>query len=146
MKKILFALSIFVLTTSCASSVNTTVSNGVYLPKYQYIVFGNEDSGDADLADIIMMVQNELSDLFIVASPLDAIGIIKERGYVLSPKISIKSEKWDGGHTYISISFYDYATNRMVAVVKSSGIGLSVSHDQEIALSAIKKELNRVFK
>ena len=93
-----------------------------------------------------MMVQNELSDLFIVASPLDAIGIIKERGYVLSPKISIKSEKWDGGHTYISISFYDYATNRMVAVVKSSGIGLSVSHDQEIALSAIKKELNRVIK
>ena len=58
----------------------------------------------------------------------------------------MKSEKWDGGHTYISISFYDYATNQSVAVVKSSGIGLTISHDQKLALSAIKKELDISFK
>ena len=50
------------------------------------------------------------------------------------------------GHTYISINLYDYETNQSIAVIKSSGIGLSISHDQQLAISAIKKELNKVFK
>jgi hypothetical protein len=65
--------------------------------------------------------------------------------YVLTPHINVKSEKWDGGHTYITITFYDYYTNQAVLVVKSSGIGMTVSHDQDIALGAIRKELQKVF-
>ena len=94
----------------------------------------------------IYIVQNELSEKLTVVSPTNAAAIISNGGKVLSPRISVKSEKWDGGHTYISISFFDYATNQSVAVVKSSGIGLSISHDQKLALSAIKKELNKTFK
>ena len=132
---------------SCASSRSTTtVSNGTSLSDYKYIVFGKEDDGDAELADILMMVQNELSDKLIVLSPVRANSLLVQGEKILSPRISVKSEKWDGGHTYISISFYDYYTNQSVAVVKSSGIGLSISHDQQLAFSAIKKELNKVFK
>ena len=47
--------------------------------------------------------------------------------------------------TYISISFYDYDTNQSIAVIKSSGIGWSISQDQKLAYKAIKKELDKVF-
>lgn len=147
---IIALLSVFSFTlsmVSCASSKSTTtLSNGKTLSDYKYIVFGNEDEGDAELADILMMVQNELSDKLIVVSPTRAQSLLNQGEKVLSPRISVKSEKWDGGHTYISISFYDFDTNQSVAVVKSSGIGLSISHDQKLAFSAIKKELNKAFK
>lgn len=150
MKKIVYTFSLITfisLMMSCASSKSTTtISNGITLSDYKYIVFGREDDGDAELADILMIVQNELSEKLTVVSPTNATAIISNGGKVLSPRISVKSEKWDGGHTYISISFFDYATNQSVAVVKSSGIGLSISHDQKLALSAIKKELNKTFK
>ena len=139
--------AIIAMSYSCASSKGTTtVSNGMSLTDYKYIVFGNEDNGDAELADILMMVQNELSDKLIILSPVNAQFMLNQRKKILTPRISIKSEKWNGGHTYISISFYDYETNRNVAVVKSSGIGYSISHNQQLAFSAIKKELNKVFK
>lgn len=44
------------------------------------------------------------------------------------------------------ISFYDYDTNQSVAVVKSSGIGMTISHDQKLAYKALKKELDKTFK
>ena len=53
-----------------------------------------------------------------------------------------------GGWTYLhfySINFYDYNTNQSVVVVKSSGIGLTIQHDQKIALKAISKKLSEVF-
>ena len=149
MKKIIYAFTLFLTLNlmSCASSRSTTtISNGISLSDYKYIVFGKEDDGDAELADILMMVQNELSDKLVVLSPIKANSLLAQGEKILSPRISVKSEKWDGGHTYISISFYDYDTNQSVAVVKSSGIGLSISHDQQLAFSAIKKELNKVFK
>jgi hypothetical protein len=150
MKKLIYSFVLFftlALMTSCASSRSTTtISNGISLSDYKYIVFGKEDDGDAELADILMMVQNELSGKLIVLSPVKALTLLEQGEKILSPRISVKSEKWDGGHTYISISFYDYDTNQSVAVVKSSGIGLSIAHDQQLAFSAIKKELNKVFK
>ena len=150
MKKFVYSLSLITfisLMMSCASSKSaTTISNGVTLSDYKYIVFGREDDGDAELADILMIVQNKLSEKLTVVSPANATAVISNGGKVLSPRISVKSEKWDGGHTYISISFFDYATNQSVAVVKSSGIGLSISHDQKLALSAIEKELDKTFK
>lgn len=93
-----------------------------------------------------MMVQNDISNKLQVVSASRAITLINEGEHVLSPKISVKTEKWDGGHTYISISFYDYETNQSVAVVKSSGIGLSISQDQKLAYKALKKELDKTFK
>jgi hypothetical protein len=144
-------INVFVLITalfgmsSCLSSKSTIISSGINLSDYKYIVFAKEDNGDAELADILMMVQNELSGKLEVLSPLKAQQLLEEGKKILSPRISVKSEKWDGGHTYISISFYDYDTNQSVAVVKSSGIGFSISQDQRLAFSAIKKELNKVF-
>ena len=143
-----FALFLIVIAfVSCVSSKGTTTfSNGTDITKYKYILFGKEDDGDAELADILMMVQNELSEKLTVVSDAKAIQLIAQGEYVLSPQINVKTEKWGGGHTYISISFYDADTNQNVAVVKSSGIGLSISHDQQLAFKAIKKELDKVFK
>ena len=46
--------------SSCASSKSTsTVLNGTDLSKYKYVVFGANSDGDAELEDIVMMVQNE---------------------------------------------------------------------------------------
>ena len=148
MKKTIYAFALsLTLLMSCASSKSTTtISNGIALSDYKYIVFGKEDDGDAELADILMMVQNELSNKLVVLSPIRAQSLLAQGEKILSPRISVKTEKWDGGHTYISISFYDFETNQSVAVVKSSGIGLSISQDQKLAFSAIKKELNKVFK
>lgn len=149
MKKIIlfFLLFFSVLVVSCVSSKSTTtVARGYDISQYQYVVFGGEDDGDAELADILMMVRNEISEKLQVVSADKATSLINQGERVLSPKINVKTEKWDGGHTYISISFYDYYTNQSVAVVKSSGIGWSISQDQELAYKAIKKELDKVFK
>lgn len=149
MKKFSFGLIAFIslLLLSCASSKSvTTQAKGNELSKYKYVVFGSEDKGDAELSDILLMVQNDISEKLQVVSPEKASSLIYQGESVLSPRISIKTEKWDGGHTYISISFYDYDTNQSVAVVKSSGIGLSISHDQKLAYKAIKKELDKTFR
>lgn len=58
----------------------------------------------------------------------------------------MKSEKWDGGHTYITICFYDYETNLTFAVLKSRGIGIFISQNQRLAYKAMKKELDKTFK
>lgn len=150
MKKYVFVLItafVSLLCLSCASSQSSTIiAKGNIISNYKFVVFGNSDEGDAELADIIMLVQNDISEKLQVVSPEKANILINQGEHVLSPKISVKSEKWDGGHTYISISFYDYDTNRNVAVVKSSGIGMSISEDQRLAYKAIKKELDKTFK
>ena len=125
-------VSVFV---SCASSKSTTtVLSGTDISKYKYVVFGTGDEGDAEFSEKLQVVSAEK------AKTLIAFG---EK--VASPKINVKTEKWDGGHTYISISFYDYDTNQSIAVIKSSGIGWSISQDQKLAYKAIKKELDKVF-
>lgn len=150
MKKLAFVLlAIFIslLFVSCASSQSaTTIAKGKDISIYKYVVFGSDDEGDAELADILMMVQNEISEKLQVVSPEKARLLINQGECILSPRINVKTEKWDGGHTYISISFYDYNTNQSVAVVKSSGIGMSISQDQKLAYKAIKKELDKTFK
>lgn len=148
MKKYIFFLIIINVSglMSCVSSKGTTtVSNGCDITQYKYVVFGSNDEGDAELADILMMVQNGISEKLQVVSAEKAKSLILVDEKVVSPKIYVKTEKWDGGHTYISISFYDYNTNRSIAVIKSSGIGWSISQDQKLAYKAIKKELDKVF-
>jgi hypothetical protein len=143
---LLFALISLLIVSCAASQSTTTIAKGNNVSNYKYVVFGSEDEGDAELADILMMVQNDISEKLQVVSPEKARILIRQGERVLSPRINVKTEKWDGGHTYISISFYDYDTNQSVAVVKSSGIGLSISQDQELAYKAIKKELDKTFK
>ena len=145
--RLFIVLFSFVVLFSCSSKALTTLATGVDISKYKYITYGelNRD-GDAELADIIMMVQNELSNKFVVLSPSSALDKIRNGEHVLTPRINVKTEKWDGGHTYITISFFDFATDQSIAVVKSSGIGMSISQDQRLAFSALRKELNRVFR
>lgn len=144
---ILYVLFSLLLVSCGTSKSTTTVSQGIDINDYKYVVYGPEDKdGAAELADILLIVQNELSGKMAVVSSNEAISLIDAGEKVISPRINVKSEKWDGGHTYITISFYDFNTNQLVAVVKSSGIGLTVSQDQKRALSAIKKELDKTFK
>lgn len=147
-KLILYAVFLLSLVmTSCASSSSvTTIANGNDLTQYKYVIFGSSEEGDAELNDISLIVQNEISNKLQVVSSEKALSLMSLGNKVLTPKINIKSEKWEGGYTYITISFYDFETSQMVAVVKSSGIGWSIAHDQKLALEAIKKELDKTFK
>ena len=52
----------------------------------------------------------------------------------------------DGSHYYITKTFYEDKTNQSIAVDKSRGIEISISHDQSIALGAIEKKINKLFK
>lgn len=133
-----------IILTSCSSKANLVVSNGVNISKYKYVSFGKEQSGDRELDDVMLLVQNEIANtklqpISLTYSPDDYLG------YTLTPHINVKSEKWDGGHTYITITFYDLLTDQSIAVIKSSGIGLSISQDQKLALGAIRKKLQSVF-
>lgn len=87
MKRILYFPLLLIITTlvSCASSKSTTtVSNGTDLSKYKYIVFGKEDDGDAELADILMMVQNELSGKLTVVSDAKAVQLIAQGAHSIA--------------------------------------------------------------
>jgi hypothetical protein len=141
-------ISIPVTLVSCASSKSSTVvANGLDLSKYKYVVFGDDDDkGDAELSDILMLVQNAISQKLQVVSSKQALALIHQGEGVLSPRINVKTEKWDGGHTFITINFFDFNTNQSVVILKSSGIGLSISQDQKLAYKAIMKELNKTFK
>ena len=93
---------------------------------------------------MLLLVQNEIANtklqpISLTYAPDDYLG------HTLTPHINVKSEKWDGGHTYTTITFYDLYTDQSVAVIKSSGIGMSISQDQKLALEAIRKKLQAVF-
>lgn len=77
-------VSVFV---SCASSKSTTtVLSGTDISKYKYVVFGTDDEGDAELADMLMMVQNEISEKLQVVSAEKAKTLIAFGEKVASPK------------------------------------------------------------
>ena len=93
-----------------------------------------------------MAVQNEIAATKLtVVSAQEGVAKVALGESVLTPNIHVSTEKWDGGHTYITITFYDYDTGQSIAVLKSSGIGLSIPQDQNIALRAIRKKLKKVF-
>ncbi len=143
--KLLATIAITVVIQACSTS-KAVVSHNIDLSKYSYVVFGKETSGDRELDDIIMTVQNEIAATKLaVVSAQDGLAKIAIGESVLSPNIHVSTEKWDGGHTYITITFYDYDTRQSVVILKSSGIGLSISQDQNIALRAIRKKLKKVF-
>lgn len=134
------------LITSCASS-KIVLSNNANISKYKYVIFGKETSGDRELDDVVMSVQNQIAETDLTVLPAsNTLKILECSDSILTPNVHVTSEKWDGGHTYITVTFYDYNNNQSVAVIKSSGIRMTVNHDQSIALSAIKKRLNKLFK
>lgn len=140
---LLAIIAITAVIQACSTS-KAVVSHSIDLSEYSYVVFGNESSGDRELDDIIMAVQNEIAATKLtVVSAQDGPAKVALGESVLSPNIHVSTEKWDGGHT--SITFYDYDTNQSVVILKSSGIGLSISQDQNIALRAIRKKLKKVF-
>lgn len=136
----------FVSMCSCATG-KIVLSKNADIDKYKYVVFGDETTGDKELDDVILEVHNQIAETNLkVLSTSEISKVLACSGLILAPNIHVTSEKWDGGHTYITVTFYDYNNNQRVAVVKSSGIGISVSHDQEIALGALKKKLDELFK
>lgn len=143
----LFTLvAVVIILQACSSTSKVVISRGIDLSKYSYVVFGKETTGDRELDDIIMTVQNEIADTKLeVISAEEGLSKIALGEFVLSPNIHVSTEKWDGGHTYITITFYDYSTNQSVVVLKSSGIGLTISQDQDLALDAIRKKLKEFF-
>ena len=143
--KMIMILSCSICLHACATS-HLVVATGTNISKYEYVVFGKESEGDRSLDDVVMMVQNEIANTRLkVVSASEGINLIAQGKSVLTPHINVLSEKWDGGHTYITINFYDYNTNQSVIVIKSSGIGLTISHDQQIAINSIKAKLLEVF-
>ncbi len=144
--KPMIAVIILMLMTSCATG-KIVLSNNADIGRYKYVVFGNETSGDRELDDVILEVHNQIAETNLkVLSNSETSKVLACSDGILTPHIHVTSEKWDGGHTYITVTFYDYNDHQCVAVVKSSGIGISVSQDQEIALSALRKKLDELFK
>ncbi len=135
-----------ILMVSCSSS-KIVLSSNANIDKYKYVIWGNKSSGDRELDDVVMTVQNQITETNLKVLATSDISKVSEcLDSILTPNIHVTSEKWDGGHTYITVTFYDYNNNQPIAVVKSSGIGMTVSHDQNIALSAIRKKLDKLFK
>ena len=48
--------------TSCSSTANLVVSNSANLSKYKYVSFGKEQTGDRELDDVMLLVQNEIAN------------------------------------------------------------------------------------
>lgn len=141
---IIYIVTILILLASCSTG-KIVLSNNADISKYKYVIFGNESSGDRELDDIVIAVQNQITETSLKVLSTSDVSSIRMTDSILTPNIHITSEKWDGGHTYITVTFYDYSNNQCIAVVKSSGIGMTVSHDQNIALGAIKKKLDKLF-
>ena len=47
--------------------------------------------------------------------------------------------------SYITVTFYDYNNNQRIAVVKSSGIGMTISHDQNNSVRCNKENMWQVI-
>ena len=145
-EKIILSSIITILMLSCASS-KIVLSNSVDISKYKYVIFEKETAGDRELDDIVMSVQNQIATTNLtVLSEANSSKISECADSILTPNIHVTTEKWDGGHTYIIVTLYDYTTNQSIAVIKSSGIGMTIKNDQNIALAAIGKEINKLFK
>ena len=134
------------LMVGCATSnATTTFSNGETFSNYQYVVFGGLGNGAAELSDILLEAKNEIGFYFKEVDSDEAYALVKKGEKVLSPQINAKTETWDGGYTYITVNFFDYYNNKLIAVVKSKGRGLTIKEDQTLALEALKKELRKRF-
>lgn len=147
MKKNLFIFLLlpFIL-SSCGTSKIMMADGITSLSDYEYVVFGDESNGSAALDELLFTVHQEISNTRLKpVSKYEAIDLILLDKKILTPRINITSQYWDGGQTYITVSFYDYDSGMLLAMVKSTGIGLFVEHDQSIALEEIIKKLHELL-
>lgn len=141
----LFPLIVIVAILYSCSTSKVVISHGIDQSKYSYVVFGKESTGDRELDDIVMAVQNEIADTRLeVISEQDGLTKIALGEFVLSPNIHVSTDKWTG-LTSITISFYDYKTNSMVIVLKGEAARAIISKGQNVALSVIRKKLKKEF-
>ena len=63
MKTLVYSLliAVVIILQSCSTS-KAVISHEIDLSKYSYVVFGKETTGDRELDDIVMAVQNEIAD------------------------------------------------------------------------------------
>ena len=142
MKTLVYSLliAVVIILQSCSTS-KAVISHEIDLSKYSYVVFGKETTGDRELDDIVMAVQNEIADTKLrVISEQDGLAKIALGESVLSPNIHVSTNKWTG-ITTITITFYDYKTDSMVIVLKSEAARAIISKGQNIALNAVGKKL-----
>lgn len=75
------------LVTSCASG-KIVLSNDADISKYKYVIFGKETSGDRELDDVVMSVQNQIAETNLtVLSPSNTLKFLNVR-IVFSHQIS----------------------------------------------------------
>lgn len=152
MKKLLFCCLLVtscVLLSSCGSS-HTVLSQYTTVPvsNYKYVVFGeNQDKTANSLDGVMMEVESDISSFLMPVSRAQAYELVENKGeLVLSPKIHVQTQYWDGGHTIITVDLIDWHTGRSVALLKGTGCGFSILHDQNLALGSIRKQLRKLFK
>ena len=147
MKKIVLFLTTVIALMSCGGTNETVLSTGINLSDYKYCVVGTSSiDGSADLADLILKVENFLPEVLTVTSKTEASDLIFEGQKVLTPAINVSSEKRDGlYYTYIAVSFHELKTGKLLAVCKSSGVGSTVKEGRRYSYDHIKKELINSF-
>lgn len=59
--QLIYFAVIAVLMTSCASG-KIVLSNDANISKYKYVIFGKETTGDRELDDVVMSVQNQIAE------------------------------------------------------------------------------------
>lgn len=91
-KHIISISIITVLITSCATG-KIVLSNNANINKYKYVIFGYETSGDRELDDVVMSVQNQIAETnLIVLSASNTSKIIECSDSILTPNIHVTSE------------------------------------------------------
>ena len=91
--KIILGSIITALIASCASS-KIVLSNSVDISKYKYVIFGKETSGDRELDDIVMSVQNQIAATNLtVLSASNTIKVSECADSILTPNIHVTTEK-----------------------------------------------------
>lgn len=147
MKKIVLFLTTVISLMSCGGTNETVLSTGINLSDYKYCVVGTSSiDGSADLADLVLKVENFFPEVLTLISKADAAELISEGQKVLTPAINVSSEKRDGlYYTYIAVSFHDLKTGKLLAVCKSSGVGSTVKDGRRYSYDRIKMELINAF-
>lgn len=83
---------IVILMTSCASG-KIVLSNDANISKYKYVIFGKETSGDRELDDVVMSVQNQIAETNLtVLSASNTQKIFECSDSILTPNIHVTSE------------------------------------------------------
>lgn len=117
-KQVISIAIIITLMASCASS-KIVLSSNIDISKYKYVIFGGESSGNRELDDVVMAVQNQIAETNLtVLSPSNTFKILECSDSILTPNIHVTSEKWDGGHTYITVIFQIINNDTLIKTIR----------------------------